>query len=124
MKLTARQKRILRAAREGHPPVILARRFRTTPNAMSTALARLRRAGYRVPMFGTSTRAPASEVQVHQAALKVLAAAAKRRGITTRRAARLVIVWAATTGQLPGILDQMECGDGQESTMGEGSARA
>ncbi|WP_204274031.1 hypothetical protein, partial [Enterobacter ludwigii] len=47
--LTERERRILKAAREGVPPVILARRFRTTPAAMSTALSKLRRLSHDVP---------------------------------------------------------------------------
>lgn len=109
-KLTPRERRILKAVRLGLAPVLLAKRFRTTPNAMSSALARLRREGFDVPAFGGVVRAPSSEVTVHQDALKQLAAAAKRGGISTRRAARHVIVWAAKTGRLAAIITEMEGG--------------
>lgn len=92
--LTPRERRILMAAGAGVPPVILARRFRSTPAAISTTLSKLRRLGHDIPRFPTTVRAPTSSVEIDQAVLKLLAAAAKRAGLTTREAAARVIRWA------------------------------
>ena len=85
--LTPRQKRILKAAREGHPPVELARRFGTTAGAMSTALHTIRALGHDVPKFTSSVRAKLSPVQIEHGLLEQLSDDAKRRGITTRQLA-------------------------------------
>lgn len=81
----------MRAALAGNPPAVLARRFRTTPSAMSAALVRIRNFGYDVPRFPTSSRRPRVSVDIGSDVLRLLAADAKRAGITTRQAAEKII---------------------------------
>ena len=90
-KLTPRQRRLLAAVRLGLPPVALARRFRTTAGAMSTALHQLRAMGVDIPVFTGAARRPLTQIKVDRGFLKALAPHAKRRGVTTRELASQII---------------------------------
>lgn len=102
--LTPREKRILRAVALGLPPVVLARRFRSTPSAMSTALSRLRRLGYDVPTFPATVRLAPKIVRLDHATLKLLSGEAKRAGMTTREAASALIRAAVERGEVRATL--------------------
>ena len=102
--LSPRERRILKAVALGLPPVDLARRFRTTPQAMSTALTRLRRLGHDVPSFSRSVRGQAKNVRLDHVTLKLLSGEAKRVGMTSREAAAALIRLVVAAGAVRDML--------------------
>ena len=104
-RLTARQKRILKAAQAGKPPVMIASDFRCTPNAIHTELSRIRRAGFEVERFSKQGHAPASTLRLPRAALSGLRREAKRRGISPRELAQRIISHTIKRGLVASLLD-------------------
>jgi hypothetical protein len=105
-RLTARQKRILKAALAGKPPVVIASDFRCTPNAIHIELSRIRRAGVEVERFSRRGHAPASTLRLPRAVLSGLRREAKRRGISPRELAQRILSHAMKRGLVATLLDQ------------------
>lgn len=82
--LSPREKRLLKAVERGLPPVAIAERFRTSPAAVSSALARIRRKGVAVPHAPREARGRSNTVSVPWALLALFKREAKRRGTSPR----------------------------------------
>lgn len=104
-RLTARQKRILKAAQAGHQPVMIAQRFNCTPHAIRVELSRIRATGFEVERFSRQGHAPASTLRLPRAALSALRREAKRRGISPRELAQRIISHTIKRGLVASLLD-------------------
>ena len=104
-RLTARQKRILKAAQTGTPPVLIAQRFQCSPRTISTELSRIRSAGVEVERFNRQGHAPAATLRLPRRALAALRREAKRRGISPRELAQRIISHAIKRGLVSSLID-------------------
>jgi DeoR/GlpR family transcriptional regulator of sugar metabolism len=104
-RLTARQKRILRNAQSGTPPVMIAARFGSSPEAIRRELRRLRQAGVEVERFTGNARAPSTVLRLHRSKLTVLRRDAKRRGLSVRELAERIIAQVIKRGLVADLVD-------------------
>lgn len=105
-RLTARQKRIVKAAVEKRlPPAILAEHFRTTRGAMNTALYELRRKGIKIDPFSEARGQPTSTLRMPSRTLAKLRREAKRRGLSPRQLTERILREVLKRGLVADLLD-------------------
>lgn len=105
-KLTRRQQRILRAARSGKPPAVMASRFQCSPDTIRREISRMRAKGEQIEHFNRSEhRAPAAALKLPRPRLAALRREAKRRGLSTRALAEKIIAGALAKGMVADLVD-------------------
>lgn len=105
--MTPRQYRIYRAAKkEGVPPVEIAQRLRSTPDAIRSVLKRLRARGYDIPAASTGSRARTTTMSLPRWLATQLKRDAKRRGMAPRDLAVEIISEVIRRGSIPDLLDR------------------
>lgn len=90
-EVTPRHRRIMKAARAGLPPVVIAQRFRTTAATISSTLTALRRMGYDIPRYQGDARAPVATVCLARDVASQFRRDAKRRGVAPRDLAASIL---------------------------------
>lgn len=99
-----RRSRMIKAAREGHPPVEIARRYVISPNAVSNVFSRARKRGEHVPTFAGNVRGKVTVLFLPRATASMLRKDAKRRGMSPRNLASSILTAVMRNGLLPEIL--------------------
>ena len=108
-RLTAREKRIVRAAVErGLPPSHIAEQFSTTPAAIHSALKRIRQKGVAIEPFHAAKRVATSTLHIPRRTLAKLRREAKRRGLSPRQLTERIIAQVIKRGLVADLVD----GDG------------
>lgn len=104
--LTPRQYRIYRAAKKDRaPPVEIAQRFRSSPDAIRSLLKRLRARGYDIPPASSTARARSSTMALPRWLATQLRGHAKRRGMAPRDLAVEIVSEVLRRDLLSDLLD-------------------
>ena len=105
-RLTAREKRILRAAvNRGLPPSHIAEQFNTTPGAIRTALSALRQKGVSIEPFHGAKGAATSTLRIPRRTLAKLRREAKRRGLSPRQLTERIVAQVIKRGLVADLID-------------------
>lgn len=105
-KLTAREKRIVRAAVDRRlSPSHIAVQFNTTPGAIKTALSTLRQKGVAIEPFHGAKGAATSTLHIPRCTLAKLRREAKRRGLSPRQLAERIIAQVIKRGLVADLVD-------------------
>lgn len=105
--MTPRQYRIYRAAKkEGAPPVEIAQRFRSSPDAIRSLLKRLRARGYDIPAAPSTSRARISTMALPRWLATQLKRDAKRRDMAPRDLAVEIVAEVLRRDLLAELIDR------------------